>query len=372
MSGLPHVLLINSKGPGGGGAHQAFQLVRHLQQAGCRVTFSSRPSTQWEASCREAGLAYLPLPYKNVVDLRTVLALRRYVREQQVDIIQVQKGTEFGLALPVCYLEPQVGLVVYRGVSFPLNFWNKQKYLLGRVDRVVAVAEFVRQQLVEVGIPERKVVTIYGGVDPAKFTVSPEQTAAARAEFSLPTDAPVIGMVAHLRRWKRHEDLLRAAASLLPRWPELRVLCVGRLYAEVHAELLALAEELGLGGRVTFTGERSDVPALLSCCSVSVNCADSGEGLTGALRESLFVGVPVVSTRTAGNVELIRDGETGLLVEPRQPEQLAAAMARLLSEPELASRVVQAGRELVGGRFTVAAQVQSYLDLYAQVRRERG
>lgn len=366
-----HVLLLNSKGPGGGGAHQAFQLVRYLRERGCTVTFASRRHEHWRETCKRLDIPLLELPLRSVFDLGSVRAIKRFVSEQKVDIIQVQKGTEFALALPAAYRNPHVGFVVYRGVSFPLDVFNKQKYKLSRVDRVVTVADFTTQQLVNAGLPAEKVTTIYGGVDTGRFDVAEAEITAVREEFGLGEHHPVIIMVAHLRTWKRHEDLLQAAAVLLPDYPKLRVLCVGRIYEVVLGPLRQQAAQLGLGEHVTFTGERTDVPALLANATVSVNCADAGEGLTGALRESLFMNVPVVATRTAGNTEIISHEKTGLLVDPREPVSLASAIRRYLEETKLASRLATEGNSLVRARFTADAQVEAYMSLYRDILDKR-
>lgn len=362
-----NILLINSKGPGGGGAHQAFQLACALKEQGCQVTFSSRPHPAWDRQCAEKGLPFLPLPYKSIGDIGTARKLIAFTRENAIDILQVQKGKEFALSLPACYLRPQMGFVVYRGVSFALDVFNKQKYMLKRVDRIVGVADSVCAQLTAAGVPESKVRTIYGGVDPRKFIANPDRKAAIVEEFGIGDASPIIGMVAHFRTWKRHEDLIQAASLLRGEFPHLRLLLVGRLDNEAYPVVHAMERSLGLDGHVIYTDERHDVPDLMQLFDVSINCADSGEGLTGALRESMLMRAPVVTTAVAGNTEVIRHEETGLVVPPRNPEELAKAIARLLTEKDLAAKCVENAYALANERLTLDSQVKAYLGLYEEI-----
>jgi glycosyltransferase involved in cell wall biosynthesis len=113
---------------------------------------------------------------------------------------------------------------------------------------------------------------------------------------------------------------------------------------------------------------RTDVPEALAAMDVVVNCALL-EGLAGSVREALALAKPVVATNVGGNPEIVLDGDTGLLVEPRAPAELAAAVGTLLDDRELGARLGARGRELVLERHTRAARAERveavYLDALA-------
>jgi len=193
-----------------------------------------------------------------------------------------------------------------------------------------------------------------------------------REEFGIETDAPLVGIVGNVRPCKGHPYFFEAAAQVAARAPEARFLVVGNAHPEDFAAQLA---RLGLTERVVFTGFRYDVPRLMAALDVSVNSSTDGEGLTGTLRESLAVGVPVVATRVAGNPEIVRHEENGLLVPPADPAALARGITALLEAPEKARAMGSRGRELVQRRFTQRARCLAmeklYLDLLGRPLEKR-
>jgi glycosyltransferase involved in cell wall biosynthesis len=130
-----------------------------------------------------------------------------------------------------------------------------------------------------------------------------------------------------------------------------------------------MVRDAGLGAAVTIWGYRDDVPEILAASRVSVDASYVGLGITGSLRESLAMETPVVATAVMGNPELVRHGETGLLVPPRDPEALADAILRLLDNTEWARATGRAGRRLVVERFSTRAKVERLEGLYRRLAR---
>jgi glycosyltransferase involved in cell wall biosynthesis len=186
---------------------------------------------------------------------------------------------------------------------------------------------------------------------------------------------PAIGTLARLVPYKGHHHILAAAALLLPEFPGLRVVLAGpaaREYPDYPRELERRAAQLGLAERVELPGFAS-APEVLERLSVFVNATyrdEQGfglEGLSGAMLEASWVGVPVVATRGGGTAEGVLDGETGTLVEPASPTALAAAIAPYLRDPELAARTGAAGRRFARERFAPAAASRRLFELIGSV-----
>jgi glycosyltransferase involved in cell wall biosynthesis len=190
-----------------------------------------------------------------------------------------------------------------------------------------------------------------------------------RDEMGIPAGAPLVGKIANFYHgWKGHDTFLAAAALVAEGLPGARFLLVGHnTDSERMRDAIVRA---GVADRVTAAGYRADVPRIISALDVSVNAARAGEGLSGAVRESLAAGLPVVATDVGGNRELVRDGETGLLVPPDDPPALAAAIGKLLSDPELAARLGAAGARLVRESLTVDRMVDETERLYRRVLAE--
>jgi glycosyltransferase involved in cell wall biosynthesis len=131
-------------------------------------------------------------------------------------------------------------------------------------------------------------------------------------------------------------------------------------------ELRDLADLLGIGGKVIFTGLRSDVPALLSALDISV-MPSLNEALSNVLLESMAASTPVVATNVGGTSEAITDGVNGVLVPPANPQLLAAAIERLLATPTQARQLARNARKTIEDRFSLDRMVHATESLYDQL-----
>ena len=215
---------------------------------------------------------------------------------------------------------------------------------------VVANSNAAARQLASEGVRGDRVAVIPNGVDVSRF--------AARRE---PRPITTIATVANLRTEKAHEVLLAAAARLLVHQPHLRFLIAGdgpRL-----AELRALAESLHIASRVTFLGHCDDVPALLAEADVFVLPSRSEAFPNGAI-EAMASGLPVVASAVGGLLDLIDDGETGVLVRPDDPIALADAIESLILSPERAVALGASARDAVTRRYSFDRMVRAFEDLF--------
>jgi glycosyltransferase involved in cell wall biosynthesis len=187
-------------------------------------------------------------------------------------------------------------------------------------------------------------------------------------------ERPVIGTLARLVPYKGHHHILAAAAELSAEFPGLRVVLAGgpvREFPDYPRELERQAAELGLDGRVELPGFVNDVEAVLRRLSVFVNATyrdEEGfglEGLSGAMLEASWAGVPVVATGGGGTAEGLVDGETGTLVPEAEPHAIAAAVAPYLRDPELAERTGAAGMALARARCAPGPASRRLFDLLA-------
>jgi glycosyltransferase involved in cell wall biosynthesis len=170
---------------------------------------------------------------------------------------------------------------------------------------------------------------------------------------------PVLVSVGRLKAPKDFATLLRALAAL----PDLAFKAVIVGEGPDRPALEAEIERLGIGDRVRLLGERRDVPELLGAADVFVLSSKS-EGLPVSLLEAMVAGLPVVASRVGGVAELVEEGETGLLVAPGNPDELSAALERVLGDRELRRRLGAAGRERVERHFDLESFQRAHLDLY--------
>jgi len=179
----------------------------------------------------------------------------------------------------------------------------------------------------------------------------------------LRSSGPVISIVGRLQPVKGHRIFLAAARMVLGVRPDARFWIIGD--GELRSELEAMASQIGLGGAVCFLGYRKDALQLLRMSDVAV-CASHYESFSRFLLEALALERPVVATAVGGIPEIVVDGKTGLLVPPRDPEALAAAVLRLLEDRELAQRLGAAGRGFVNQHYSAQSQASALAALYRE------
>lgn len=211
----------------------------------------------------------------------------------------------------------------------------------------------------------KKIKLIYNGIDVTLYQQDTRARAEIRREFGLCADTPLITTVANLIPYKGHTELLRAAALLYQQAPAARFLLVGRDEG-IEKSLRKLAAALGLEERVIFAGPRTDIPRILVATDIMV-LPSYEEGFANVLLEGMAAGLPLVATKVGGNPEAVVDGETGLLVPPRNPEELAKAMLKLLSEPAYAQKLGEAARKRVEACFSLTKMIKEMEEMYLAV-----
>lgn len=228
--------------------------------------------------------------------------------------------------------------------------------------RIIAVSNAVKQHLVAQGLSPDTITVIHNGVD-LKLLSRPCQRPAVRRQLGLPEDAPLLIAVGRLVPEKGHGDLLLAFSLLArnPEWRALRLLIVGA--GVLLGPLRAQAEQLGVAERVIFAGFQRDVPPFLHAADIFV-LPSIREGLSLSALEAMALARPVVACRVGGTPEVVVDGETGLLVSPAAPAELADALDHLLRHPELAHAMGAAGERRARAAFDLEQTVSRIETVY--------
>jgi len=240
---------------------------------------------------------------------------------------------------------------------------SRFKYLHMGVDRYVAISGAVREQLARDGVPSARIEVVASGIDADRIERAARKD--LRVDLGLPPGTPLVGDVAAFGWHKAQEVLVEATPLLLRAVPAAHVALIGE--GECRPKVEAVARRLGLlGTRVHFCGFRDDVPEVLGSLDAFVMCSVM-EGLCTSALDAQAAGVPVVASRVGGLVEAVADGETGILVPPRDPAALADAVARVLLDRGLGDRLGKAGRARVRERFSVKAMVEGTRSVYRRL-----
>ncbi|MGC1253362.1 MAG: glycosyltransferase, partial [Xanthobacteraceae bacterium] len=242
--------------------------------------------------------------------------------------------------------------------------------LLGRLERMlhrrtlgmIGNSQAVVDQLVLETGDARKVALIHNGIElPPPLPAAECQR--IRQALQIPNETLVIAIVANLVPYKGHRDLLEALALAQDELPRSwRVIAIGRDDG-IGAELKRQAQALNISGNILWLGERSDVGRLLAASDIFV-LPSHQEGFSNALLEAMAANLPAIATAVGGNIDAVRDSDTGLLVRVKDPQGLAATIVRLAKDPALCRRLGDAARLQVEHRFSLDACVERYDRLY--------
>lgn len=234
--------------------------------------------------------------------------------------------------------------------------------------RIVACAQAAVRVHAALGYDAGRMVVIPNGYDLARLAPDPEARARLRAEWDVPDDLPLVGMVARLDPQKDHVNLLRALTQLVRSGFDFRIVLVGDGPLAARATLAAGIEDAGLDEHVCLLGTRMDIPDIMNALDVHVLSSAYGEAFPNVLAEAMACGTPCVTTDVGDAAAIV--GETGWVVPPRDAQALAAALAAALDTwragDEWRARQ-QCARDRIGNQFGLDKMVEQYRAVWAQV-----
>ncbi|HEY0777462.1 MAG TPA: glycosyltransferase [Gemmatirosa sp.] len=369
----PRVLFLDHAGVLGGAELSLLDIARHhaaestvalladgpfrarLTQAGVRVEVVS-------VGAAASGLrrdSAMPSPAALVGLLGAARRVARLARAHDVIYANSQKAFVVAVA---------AGVIAHRPVIWHLrDILSAEHFSRANVRAVVALANrraacvltnsrATAAAFVERGGAERKVQNVYNGIDAAAFCDVRDADVAAERALLGAGDAPLIGVFGRLSPWKGQHVLLEALTHL----PGVHGVVVGDALFGEEAYAVHLRERaavLGVADRVHFLGFRHEVPLLMRVVDVVAHTSVSAEPFGRVIVEGMLAGKPVVATRAGGATEIVRDGETGMLVPAGNAEALARAVTALL-RTEAGATIARAGRADAAERFTVEAMLR--------------
>ncbi len=339
---------------------------------------------------RAAGIPAHEMEMRGSKSLSAGFDLARIVREHGIDLIHAHltRATYLGLVAARLARRPVVSSVHVRthDVAYRYLFPPRQS-------QIITVSDFLRERLLQKGVSPSRVRTIYNGTDfcaeeasaPAsgsgvtasEGTQDPDwegeeiptdadgEMLPVRAELSLPPDAELIGLFARVDEFKGHVILAQAIREVVNARPRAYFLCVGSVEAKMQRLLWEMAAADGVAERLRFTGVRNDVQRLMTEMDV-VTLPSRYEACSMSIIEAMALSKPVVATRAGGNPELVKDRETGLLIE-RNPHALAQGLIYVLEDAERKQRMGEAARCCAEARFSARVMVQQIESLYQEM-----
>lgn len=352
-----------------GGQRQSLLLVRELVRRGHQVWFIVQPHSPLHEKALAENLPVWPLRMRSEFGLVAAVRLAWRMKRRHCVLAHFHDAHAVSVGAMAAGLAKVPIRIVARRVDFPLkkNFLSRRKYF-EKTDAIIAISDGVKRVLVQSGIDPLRVSVVPSGIDFSVYRQDlPRDFLHKECGFD-PGDY-LVGIVAQLEDHKGHRYLIEAANILRAKTRKLKVVIVGE--GSLRLELTKQAQNLNIKDAVYFMGFRADIPRILASLDLFV-LSSHLEGLGSSIMDAMACRLPVVATRTGGIPELVKNGETGLLVPPRNSEALAEAILTLYRDKRLAARLARAGYEYVHQQFSAEAMADKTIAVYDKIAAAKG
>ncbi len=380
-----NVLHVSSARVYGGNEEHIRTLVKYLDRGACNVFVAAPADGEFARVLEREGVEVVPI---EIAGGRRMLAaakaLARICREREIDVLHSHNRREDFVAalagrraktpIRISTIHDRINMTQAgeraAGLSCKVYNWTLRRGF----DALIAVSQATRDDVIEqAGTHPDTTHHVVNGMDLARLDAA-EAGPDLRSELGLASDDLVCGMVARVRGTKidkkGHRYLIDAIPSVVARAPNAKFVVVGA--DDEAAEFVrSLAAEAGAADALHVLGYRTDVLDVMRTFDVAV-LPSLFEGLPRTLMEAMALGKPAVGTSVDGIAELVVHDECGLLVPPRNAAALADALARVLSDDALRTRMGQAARERIATKFDGRAMAAHTLAIYQQLAEAKG
>ena len=365
LPGPPHVVHVIDELPPDGAERLLTDVLHHRSGKFRYSVLCLIGGGELVQEIREVGVPVTILGRRGKYDPALIWRAARWLRRERAAIVHTHLFTADTYGRLAARLAGATGVFT---TVHSTNLWKRPihrvvDWLLARIStRVIACTEEVGELMRRRDrLPADRIEVVANGIDLRRFTgVSGE---GVRAEFGIPDDRPLIGVVGRLHPAKGHADLITALALLRDDGFGATCLIIGS--GDLRVPLEQEVARHGLAERVIFAGQRSDVPRLMASLDI-LAMPSLWEGLPMTLLEAMALGKAVVATRVGGIPDVIADGESGLLVAPGDPKAFASALRRLITDTRLREAIGQRARTLLCQRYDVTRTARAYEALYSQ------
>jgi glycosyltransferase involved in cell wall biosynthesis len=361
------VLQLISSGGYYGAENMLLNLCASQEKSGCENSLLlfynvHVPNVEFYERARRRGLSVRMVHCKGRADWRAVRQIEEYIQEDAVDLVHTHgyKADLYGyLAAWRCHKPVVATCHNWVGGTAALGIYNHlDRMALKKFNALAAVSDAVAQRLLAFGVPSEKIKTIANGIDVTAFERA-QPLPLLKDEGSI-----VVGVVARLDLQKGFEYLLRAARELCKMFPGLKIVIAGE--GPDRSAIEEMIEQYGLQSSVVLAGQQSNMPAVYAAMDIFV-LPSLNEGLPMTVLEAMAASKPVIATRVGAIPSVIRDGENGLLVAPKDSEGLRNAVASLLNDPERRRRLGDRAHAWVSQNYTSEAMALKYREMYEEV-----
>ncbi|MEJ2633739.1 MAG: glycosyltransferase family 4 protein [Calditrichia bacterium] len=346
-----------SNGKGGLELYMA-NIGQYLAERGHQVWYGAKADSflYEKLSTREVSL-FPMTPKRRYLDFKIANKIAATIRENKIDIIHAHQSADLSTLILSRNKAGRGKLVFTQQMESSRTKKDLfHRWVYGNLDALIAITDRIKNQAEKnTPLPPQKIHRLYYGIDLKRFKPDPRQRDSSRKKFGISSEEVAIGMVGRLEEGKGQHILLQGMGRLQEQLPRVKVLLIGsetvgqRGY---ESRLKRLAEELGIGQRVIFTGFQEDVPAVSAALDITV-LATKKETFGLSLIETMAQEIAPIGTAAGGVPEIIEDDMNGLLVPSFDIDALANALQKLINDPALRKRLGVRARKTVQEKFNL-------------------
>ncbi|MEJ5261844.1 MAG: glycosyltransferase family 4 protein [Ignavibacterium sp.] len=321
-----------------------------------------------------SGIITHPIKASGYFHPLTITKVGHLIKKGKFDLIHTQASKDLWILVPALKLiQSNIPLFLTKQVgSFIVKKDFFHKYLYNRVTNAFAISRVIKNNLIETTpLDENKIELVFNGIDTNKFNPENADRKKIRKEFAIAENELLIGMLARFSPGKGHEEFLTAAKVLTERHNNLKFMIVGeasRGEDEYANSIKKLAQEFNLNN-VIFTGYRSDTVDVLSSMDIFV-FPSHAEAFGIALAEAHSMALPSVCSNSDGVLDIAVDGETALLFETKNADDLSAKIGHLINNPELRKQLGINARKRAVEFFDLNVIMNKTIELYKKSLKE--
>ncbi|MFC1551382.1 glycosyltransferase family 4 protein [Candidatus Latescibacterota bacterium] len=352
-------------------AYYAVTLSQGLVELGHRVTFAGDPGTPAVKRAAENGIEILSAESQSsnkvLNQLRMIREYRRYVKENGVTLVNVHNGNDHFL-WAMALRGTGIPLIRTSGNQIPPNVHPLSRFLLKNgTSGIIASCKTIRGFYADgFGLDADSIPVINGGINIGHYSAEYDR-GMLRKKFGLPENDFVFGLVGRFSHDKGHKHFFRAAGIVAREFPDVRFHVAGWDAQLKLEDIHAMAKESGVFDRTVFSGREKDSREIAGSLDVGVIASVLSETVCRIAMEYMAMSIPVISSDTNVIPEVVRNNETGLVVPAGNPEEMAAAMKRLLISKELAETLGKAGRKVAEKEYSLESFAAHTIDAYGSI-----
>lgn len=350
-----------------GSQHQIIYTMEGQVDRGHEVMLACPPGVPLAQHADGLKSPVIEVPMRSEYDAPAILRLANAFRELQPHVVHLQSTHAHVLGGAAARITRVPAVILSRRLDNPIRGrlagWKYRHFY----DSVISVSDGVKDVLADAGVNQELISTVHSSVPNSLWQYDGDGER-IRRELGLNSTHRVVTAIAHIERRKGIDTLIDAIPLILEQVPQARALIVGGGSHRQAIERRVTA--MGLQGKVFLPGFRSDIPDILAASNVVVSPSYL-EGCSNSLMEGMAAGKPVIGTKVGGTPEIIEHWVNGLLVPPKDPEALAWAVVRVITDESLAAEFGKVGRRIAREKFSVDRMVDDTLQIYYRTLEQR-